>query len=137
MEDSILINKAKELLDNCTIVTIASVNPEGYPRPVPMAKGDTEGWDIIWMATGTDSVKVAEFSRNPKAGLSYEKDGSGVSLRGTVEIIHDDEIRKEKWQGWYINHFPGGPEDPNYTLIKFAACEATIWIDHEFAHIKL
>ena len=132
-----LIEKAENLLAKCSTVTIASVNSDGFPRPVPMAKGDTQGCGIVWMATGADSVKVADFKRNPKAGLCYDKDGSSVCLRGTVEVIYDDNIRREKWQDWYINHFPGGPADPNYLLLRFVGTEATIWIDHEFAHIQI
>lgn len=102
-----------------------------------MAKGETEGCGTVWMATGADSVKVADFRRNPKAGLCYDKGGASVCLRGMVEIIDDDNIRREKWQGWYINHFPGGPADPRYVLLRFVGREATIWIDNEFAHISL
>ena len=35
--------KATELLQRCEVVTLASVNKEGYPRPVPMSKILTEG----------------------------------------------------------------------------------------------
>lgn len=132
-----LIKKAEKLLAECPTVTIASVNSDGFPRPVPMAKGDTEGCGVVWMATAADSVKVADFKRNPKAGLCYDKDGSSVCLRGMVEIIDDDKVRKEKWQDWYINHFPGGPTDPNYVLLRFVGMDATIWIDHEFAYVTL
>ena len=136
MLPSNLIRKAEELLAECANVIIASVNSDGFPRPVPMAKGDTEGCGTVWMATGADSVKVADFKRNPKAGLRNDKGGSSVCLRGMVEIIDDDNTRREKWQDWYINHFPGGPDDPNYVLLRFVGTEATIWIDHEFAHIQ-
>lgn len=43
----------------------------------------------------------------------------------------------EKWQDWYINHFPGGPADPNYVLLRFTGAEATLWIGHRFAHVRL
>lgn len=56
---------------------------------------------------------------------------------GNVEIVTNPQIRKEMWQDWYMNHFPGGPEDPNYLLLRFVGNEATIWIDKEFAHIHL
>ncbi|MDE7378471.1 MAG: pyridoxamine 5'-phosphate oxidase family protein [Paraprevotella sp.] len=132
-----LMEKAELLLADCCLVTIVSINSEGFPRPVPMAKGATQGCNVVWMATGTDSVKVDEFRHNPKAGLCYEHGGSGVSLRGTVEIITDDAIRSEMWQDWYIEHFPGGPSDPNYLLLKFTGDEATVWIDRQFAHLKI
>ena len=55
-------------------------------------------------------------------------------MRGTVEIVTDDSIRKEMWQDWYINHFPGGPTDPNYVLLHFTGTDATLWINGEFVH---
>ena len=132
-----LIKDAEELLAQCNVVTIASVNSDGFPRPVPMAKGRTEGCNVVYMATAADSVKVADFTRNPKAGLCYDKDGSSVCLRGSVEVIYDEKTRADMWQDWYINHFPGGPTDPNYVLLKFIGTEATIWINHRFAHTTL
>ena len=50
--------KATELLQRCEVVTLASVNKEGYPRPVPMSKILTEGISTIWMSTGADSLKT-------------------------------------------------------------------------------
>nr|WP_288317734.1 pyridoxamine 5'-phosphate oxidase family protein [Xylanibacter caecicola] len=122
------------LLTQCNEVTLASINADGFPRPIPMAKGHTVGCNEVWMATGADSVKVADFKTNPKAGLCYSYNGDSVALRGTVEIVTDDSIRKEMWQDWYINHFPGGPTDPNYVLLHFTGTDATLWINGEFVH---
>lgn len=132
-----LIKKAEVLLGKCSHVVIASVNPLGFPRPVPMAKGLTSGCGEVWMATGADSEKVSDFKQNPKAGLCYDRDGASVCLRGNVEVVTDPQIRNDMWQDWYINHFHGGPTDPNYLLLHFTGEEATIWIDNEFARIKL
>lgn len=74
---------------------------------------------------------------NPKTGLCYSAHGDSVALRGTAEIVTDDALRKEMWVDWMINHFPGGPTDPNYILLRFVGTDATVWIDNEFAHIKL
>ena len=38
--------KATELLQRCEVVTLASVNKEGYPRPVPMSKILAEGTPV-------------------------------------------------------------------------------------------
>lgn len=132
-----MIDKAIDLLAQCREVTMASVNADGFPRPVPMAKGRTSGCNEVWMATGTDSEKVADFRANSKAGLCYSCGGASVALRGTVEIVSDDAIRAEMWQDWYINHFPGGPSDPNYILLHFIGTEATIWIDNQFVRCSL
>ena len=44
--------KAEQLLQRCEVVVITSVNEEGYPRPVPMSKIKSEGYSVVWMATG-------------------------------------------------------------------------------------
>ena len=127
------VEKATALLAQCQEVTLASVNADGFPRPVPLSKGHSSGCNEVWMATAANSVKVAEFGSNPKAGLCYSHLGDSVALRGTVEIVTDDKIRKEMWQEWYIDHFPGGPADPDYVLLRFIGTDATIWIDGAFA----
>lgn len=58
--------KATELLQRCEVVVLASVNKEGYPRPVPMSKIATEGISTIWMSTGADSLKLSTFVRTRK-----------------------------------------------------------------------
>lgn len=129
-----LSEKAADLLAQCQEVTIVSINAEGFPRPVPMSKICVKGYNEIWMATGTDSKKTADFRQNEKAGLCYAHYGDSVALRGTVEIITDDTIRKVMWQEWFIHHFPDGCTDPNYVLLHFIGKEATFWIDGEFVH---
>ena len=104
---------------------------------MPLDKIHSLGCNEVWVVTAADSEKVADFRLNPKAGLSYSFYGDSVALRGTVEIITDDETRKLMWQEYFINYFPGDPADPNYVLVHFIGNEATIWINREFAHITI
>jgi Uncharacterized stress protein (general stress protein 26) len=129
--------KAAELLRRCEIVTLASVNKEGYPRPVPMSKISAEGISTIWMATGANSLKTIDFLSNPKAGLCFQDKEDSVALTGQVEVITDGKMKQELWQDWFIRHFPGGPADPGYVLLKFKSSCATYWIEGKFIHKKL
>lgn len=132
-----LLQKAEEVLSRCGDVTVASVNAQGFPRPVPMAIMKTVGCSEIWMSTGADSLKTIEFKANPKAGLCYSCNGDSVAMRGMVEVVTDDALRKEMWKDWMIYHFTQGPTDPNYVLLRFTGMDATIWISNEFAHLTL
>ena len=109
-DERTLTEKATHLLSQCENITVVSIDANGYPRP------------------------VNDFKANNKAGLCYDHYGDGVALRGTVEIVTDDSIRKEMWQDWFIHHFPGGASDPNYVLLHFIGTEATFWINGEFSH---
>lgn len=89
------------------------------------------------MSTGADSLKTIEFKANPKAGVCYSDNGDSVAMRGYVDVVTDEDLRKEMWKDWMIHHFPQGPTDPNYVLLRFKGFDATIWIANEFAHLSL
>ena len=118
-------------------MTIVSIDANGYPRPVQMSKIGARGFHEVWMATSADSVKVNDFRTNNKAGLCYDYYGDGVALRGTVEVVTNETIRKEMWKDWLIHHFCGGPSGPNYVLLHFIGKEATFWINGEFSHSNI
>ena len=86
MSTKTMKEKAAELLQKCEVVTLASVNKEGYPRPVPMSKIAAEGISTIWMSTGADSLKTIDFLSNPKAGLCFQEKGDSVALMGQVSV---------------------------------------------------
>lgn len=126
--------KATHILEQAQVVILTSVNKEGYPRPVPMSKIKSEDISRIWFATGLDSVKTRDFLSNTKSGVCFQENGNSIALTGTVEVITDEKVKKELWQDWFIAHFPQGPTDPNYVLLKFQGEHATYWIDGEFIH---
>lgn len=47
--------QAIDLLNKCEVLTLASINERGCPRPVVLSKIKTEGIDTIWFSTGTSS----------------------------------------------------------------------------------
>lgn len=132
-----LEKKAAEMLQKSEVVVLTSINQEGYPRPVPMSMVKAEGISTVWMSTGNDSWKTADFRKNPKGGLCFYAQGDSVCMTGDVEVITDADAKQELWQDWFINHFPGGPTDPNYVILKFEANHATYWIEGKFVHRKV
>lgn len=129
-----LKDKAAAMLQRSEIVILASVNPEGCPRPVPMSKVRSEGYSTVWMATGMSSLKTKDFLHDPKAGLCIYENGNSLVFTGEVDVITDAGTKQEMWQEWFINHFPGGPADPGYVLLRFRGHHVTFWIDGTFIH---
>ena len=68
MSTKTMKEKATELLQRCEVVVLASVNKEGYPRPVPMSKIATEGLSTLWRSTGSESFKTSDGRTSPRAG---------------------------------------------------------------------
>ena len=132
-----LEKKAAEMLQKSEVVVLTSINQEGYPRPVPLSMVKAEGISTVWMSTGDTSWKTEDFRKNPKGGLCFYAQGDSVCMTGDVEVITDADIKLELWQDWFINHFPGGPTDPTYVILKFKSNHATYWIEGKFIHRKV
>lgn len=131
-----MIEKAAMILERCPVVMIASLTGDGYPRVVPVSKLEADGIGTIWFATGADAEKARDFRHDPKAGLCFYENSNSVGLTGHIEIV-DGPRKKEIWQDWMLDHFPGGPEDPNYCLLCFKAERGTFWIDGRFEKLVL
>ncbi len=65
---------------NVRDLVLASVDGDGFPRPVPMCKIHSSGINEIWVSTGADSVKFTQFINNPKAGLCYFEKGRSMVM---------------------------------------------------------
>lgn len=132
-----LREKMASMVSKSSVAYLASVDEEGYPRVVPMAVIQTDGIAHIWFATGLESQKVQHYKKNPKASVCIQDQHDGITLTGTVEVLQDGETRKKMWVDWFIEHFPGGIDDPNYCLLKFFPKKALIWIDQQFESFDL
>ena len=131
-----IVRKAAALLGNCQEITLASVNENGYPRICVLSKTKSEGIKKMYAATGMVSTKVKHFEANPKASVCAWKDGNSVTLVGTVSVTRERAVLTAMWLDWFIEHFPGGIDDPNYCILEFTAEEATLWIDGEFVTVR-
>ena len=84
--------KATELLQRCEVVTLASVNKEGYPRPVPMSKTpDRSEFPLSGCLPEQIHLKQLIYP-NPKAGLCFQDKGDSVALTGKVEVVTDEKM---------------------------------------------
>ena len=132
-----IAKKAGELMSACAEITLASVSQNGYPRICVLSRTKSEGVRKVYVSTGMSSVKTAHFQENPKASVCVWKDGNSITLTGKVTVMQDREIREEMWMDWFIEHFPGGIDDPNYCILAFETEEATLWIDGEFVTLSV
>lgn len=126
-----LKEKAAQMVAAAQVITVASIDENGYPRPVAMVKLRDEN-GAIYVSTGTSSAKTAHFKANPKAGISIVRGGDSIVYTGEMEFVTDESVKRSLWGDWMLDHFPGGVEDPEYCVLKFIPKSATYWIDNAF-----
>lgn len=129
MKKDILL-KAVEIVKSLDHATIATIDDEGFPRASTISSIKVEGLHTFWFSTGLTSGKARCLKNNNKASVCYQKDGNNVTLIGTIEILTDAYIKKELWVDWFIEHFPEGPTDPNYCILKFITEKGALWVDN-------
>lgn len=104
---------------------IASVDREGYPNMKAMlAPRKIEG-RCIYFTTNTSSMRVSQYRAEPKASVYFYKKGrfryEGVMLVGTMEVLEDEETKREIWRTGDTMFYKGGVADPDYCVLKFTA----------------
>lgn len=132
-------DKAARLLENCDMVTLASVNPQGYPRICTVSKLKAVGFSEIYVETSRRSEiqgKAVHFRANPKASVCYSIGADSVTLVGEVEIIRDPAIKNTFAPLANRTFFKDGVDDPRHVLLRFRAIEATFWIEGRFRTVK-
>lgn len=119
------------LLESRGITYLASVTADGYPRIRAMLQPCRWEGNQFYYHTNTSSPKVAQFRENPKACLyvSDEQTFKGVSLTGQVEVLDDTATKADFWRDGYRMYYPGGPEDPDYCLLRFTAQSGEAYAD--------
>jgi len=112
-----------------SICWLATTRPNGHPHLVPIWF-IVDDHDVIWIATGADSVKVANIALEPRvqigvAGGGAERDPGDVVITGTAEVaeIAPSEVldRLESKYGWR----PDDEPDPDIGRIAFIAVTPT------------
>lgn len=129
--------KAEAIMKAAETAVIALIDEDGFPRASTISCLKTEGISHAWFSTGLSSGKARCLAGNKKASLCFCDGSNNVTLMGTVEILTEPEIKKELWLDWFIDHFPGGVDDPNYCILKFSTEKMVFWIDSEYKEMNL
>lgn len=114
----------ENLIEKSTQAFIAYIDGEGYPITKAMLKPrDRKDIKEFWFTTNTSSNKVKFFRENPKASIYFvdKRFFRGVSLIGTVEVLEDQESKRQIWLEGDTMYYPLGVDDPDYCVLKFTA----------------
>ncbi|GHT37258.1 pyridoxamine 5'-phosphate oxidase [Bacteroidia bacterium] len=130
MEKQLIVNfeKLEKFVAGQKTALVGSVDSEGIPniKAMLLAK-KREGMKVFYFSTNTSSMRAGQFRENPKASIYFYHKGlfkyEGVMLKGVMEVLEDDNIKRELWQRGDKMFYPQGVTDPDYCILKFTAKE--------------
>ena len=118
--------KLVELIDDIPIAMLTTYGAEGA-RSVPMARQEVEPSAELWFISARDTAHTRAIQQNPAVVLTFSARDSWVALTGTATVVDDEAKLKELWTTFAEAWLPGGPEDPNATLIKVDVEHGEYW----------
>lgn len=112
---------------------VSSVDEEGFPNIKAMFTPRKIDGNCFYFSTNTSSMRSQQFMKNPKASIYFYHRGrfkyEGIMLIGTMEVLQDDEIKKEIWCTGDTIYYSQGVTDPDYCVLKFTAIKGRHYSD--------
>jgi general stress protein 26 len=118
--------KLVELMQDMYVGMMTTFGPEG-PRTVPMARQQVDPSAELWFITARDTRHVDDIAADPRVAVSFSARDSWVAVTGRASVVDDQAKLEELWNTFAEAWLPGGPEDPNATLIKVDVDRAEYW----------
>lgn len=86
-----------------------------------------------YFTTNTSSLKVAQLAAHPQASVFYALPGQfrGLCVKGRLEPVTDDAVKKALWQPGWEMYYPGGWRDPDNTVLRL--CPGSIKYYHQMS----
>ena len=119
-------------IDKISVSIISSVDEEGFPNTKAMLPPrKREGIKHLYFTTNTSSMRVKQYSENPKACVYFfdQRLFRGIMLKGTMEVLQDNKSKKMIWKDGDEMYYPKGVTDPDYCVLKFTAQNGRYYSD--------
>jgi general stress protein 26 len=142
-----------ELVETAEVVYLTTIGADGYPHTRAMLNlrnreqyprqaelFATHQDDLVaYFTTNTSSSKLQELAGNPRACAYYchPRKFRGVALVGDIEVVSHADIRQAVWNEGWVRYYPGGPDDPDHSILCLRPKYATGWYESETFRIEL
>ncbi len=122
-----------EFIKKRKVSFVASVDEAGFPNIKAMFVPRRMEGNSFYFSTNTSAMRSQQFIKNPKASIYFYSKGrfkyEGVMLTGTMEVLQDDETKKEIWRTGDTVFYKQGVTDPDYCVLKFTAIKGRYYCD--------
>lgn len=128
------------IIDKANVALIGSIDEAGFPNAkamLPPRKRD--GIKHLFFTTNTSSMRVRQYSSNPKACVYFfdSRFFKGVMLTGTMKILHDRKSKEMIWEAGDEMYYPEGVTDQDYCVLKFTAGNGRYYSDFKSENFEI
>ena len=137
MEEKELKEACLNLMETTDVLYLSTIGSDGCPYTRIMSNlrykkensGLVEIFEqhkedfLIYIVTSSSSVKMKQIRDNPKVSVHFSfystvpSEFHSLMLGGEIKEVSDDQLKKELWQDGWEMFWPGGVDDPEYTVL--------------------
>ncbi len=138
MEEKELKKECLNLMETTGVVYLSTIDSDGFPYTRIMSNlrntkehpGLVEIFEqhkedfLIYMVTSSSSAKMQQIRANPKVSVylsvytDIPSEFQCLMLGGEIEEVTDKQLKKQLWQDGWVIHWPGGADDPEFTVLR-------------------
>ena len=120
------MKKIEQFISRQKVSFVCSVDRDGFPNVKAMLRPrKRNGLKEFWFSTNTSSMRVSQYLENARASVYFYHKGlvryEGVMLKGTTEVLTDQETKNMIWRKGDTLFYRNGVTDPDYCVLKFTA----------------
>lgn len=133
-------NTFSKLIDKQKVCYLGTIGEDEYPHIKTMlAPRKRNGIKEFFLSTNTSSNKVKALRHNPKSCLYFcdRRFYRGLELKGTVEILEDQDSKTMLWEKGDTMFYKEGVTDPDYCVLKFTATSARYYNNLKSTDVKI
>lgn len=108
--------------------TLALVDEDGYPAMTTISISKAEGIKWLTFCTSFQANSVLRARQSCKAGVCVNSEGYHIALSGTIEVLTDEQMKREMWYEGLSQNFRGY-DDPDYCVLRFTTESYNLLID--------
>lgn len=128
------LQSIEKFIDRVHVSFLGSVDEDGAPNIKAMLKPRQRiGLREFYFSTNLSALRTQQYLKNPKACLYFYHKGivryMGVMLRGTMEVMTDQESKNLLWRPGDARFYSQGVTDPDYCVLKFTATSGRYYQD--------
>jgi general stress protein 26 len=103
------------------------------PHAQPMTAHFADSAGPIWFFARADSDLASKAAGSQSAAFHYASGGHDLfaCVHGMLSPVKETEVASRFWSDEVGRWFPGGPDDPNLTMLRFEPERAHIWLPKE------
>jgi general stress protein 26 len=128
------------IIDKVTVSIISSIDENNFPNTKAMLPPrKREGIKYIYFTTNTSSMRVKQYTNNPNACVYFfdQRFFKGVMLKGTMEVLQDNQSKKMIWKDGDEMYYKKGVMDPDYCVLKFTSQNGRYYSDFKSENFEV